>query len=101
MTTAVLRQKILSLVPRESEPKTITVLAWYSCNLLDPNDLTVFTKPLHSNDRGVIHIDICREQGDYLSLTLTPWSESASELYRPTAACRRSDCQLLWIEGAT
>jgi hypothetical protein len=23
----------------------------------------------------------------------TPWSESASELYRPTAACRRSDCQ--------
>jgi hypothetical protein len=28
----------------------------------------------------------------------TPWSESASEL---TAACRRSDCQLLRIEGAT
>jgi hypothetical protein len=28
----------------------------------------------------------------------TPWSESASELYRPTD---RSDCQLVWIEGAT
>jgi hypothetical protein len=32
----------------------------------------------------------------------TPWSESASELYRPSdAACRRSDCQLLRTEGAT
>jgi hypothetical protein len=29
----------------------------------------------------------------------TPWSESASELYRPSD--RRSDCQLLWIEGVT
>jgi hypothetical protein len=27
----------------------------------------------------------------------TPWSESASELYRPSG----SDCQLLWIDGAT
>jgi hypothetical protein len=33
---------------------------------------------------------------------LTPWSESASELTdQATAACRRSDCQLLRIEGAT
>jgi hypothetical protein len=31
----------------------------------------------------------------------TPWSESASELYRPSAACRRSDCQLLRIKSAT
>jgi hypothetical protein len=32
----------------------------------------------------------------------TPWSESACELTdRATAACRRSDCQLLRIEGAT
>jgi hypothetical protein len=31
----------------------------------------------------------------------TPWSESASELTdRATAACRRSDCQLLRINGA-
>jgi hypothetical protein len=31
----------------------------------------------------------------------TPWSEFASELYhRATAACRRSDCQLLRVEGA-
>jgi hypothetical protein len=33
--------------------------------------------------------------------TKTPWSASASELYRATAACRRNDCQLLRIEGAT
>jgi hypothetical protein len=31
----------------------------------------------------------------------TLWSESASELYRATATCRRSDCQLLRIEDAT
>jgi hypothetical protein len=31
----------------------------------------------------------------------TPWSESASELYRQSdAACRLSDCQLLQIEGS-
>jgi hypothetical protein len=38
----------------------------------------------------------------YSTLILTPWSESASELYRPSdPACRRNDCQLLRIEGAT
>jgi hypothetical protein len=30
----------------------------------------------------------------------TPWPESASDYTdRATAACRRNQCQLLWIEG--
>jgi hypothetical protein len=44
-------------------------------------------------------------QYSVLNITLynqTPWSKSASELYRlDDAACRRSWCQLLWIDGAT
>jgi hypothetical protein len=58
--------------------------------------------------RNYIVMDIrtveCKERfplrGTY-KLT-TPWSESGSELYRLSdRSLSRSDCQLLWIEGAT
>jgi hypothetical protein len=35
------------------------------------------------------------------SLSLHGLSPRANYTDRATAACRRSDCQLLWIEGAT
>jgi hypothetical protein len=49
------------------------------------------------------HRTLCRTHTYICFIVKTLWSESPRANYtdRATAACRRSDCQLLQIEGAT
>jgi hypothetical protein len=64
----------------------------YQCLLLRENNI-IYTVKLYVNSLYPLDIKTKKD--------LTSWPESVSELYRATAACRRSYCQLLRIEDVT